>query len=335
MSHKTAVILINVGTPDKPEVKPVRRYLSQFLNDRRVIDIPLLLQKMLVNLIIVPFRAPKSTRLYKRLWTEKGSPLIVYSESFKEKLEKKLPENYTVFNTMRYGKPNFKEALYSIQKENFTDIILAPMFPQYASSTTGSAVQAIMDGIKDWYIIPPVRVIPQFYNKKGFLNAFVKRAREYDYQEYDHIIFSFHGLPLRQVDKSHPGISNRTCSCSEIMPEHGKFCYKAACYETSRLIAGELNLPIEKYTVAFQSRLSKNWLEPFTDKTIENLAAEGKKNVLVLAPAFVADCLETIDEIGYENARLFVEKGGEKLTLVESLNDMDEWVDTMKELILA
>lgn len=331
---KIAVLLLNVGSPDNPDIRSVRRYLMKFLNDRRVIDIPWLLQKILVNLIIVPFRAPKSTKLYRRLWGENGSPLIVYSEKAKEKLQKLLPDNFKVFNTMRYGNPGYKIALEEIKKERYSRITIIPMFPQYASSTTGTGIQATVDEIKSWYLLPEIRFVGQFYKNTGFIDAFVQRAGEYNYQEYDHIVFSYHGLPLRQIDKSHPGINNQQCDCSINMPTHGEFCYKATCYETSRLLANELGLLPDKYTVAFQSRLSNDWLEPFTDKTIEGLARQGKKKVLVIAPAFVADCLETIDEIGVEYKKLFKENGGDKLTLVESLNDMDKWIETLASMVL-
>jgi protoporphyrin/coproporphyrin ferrochelatase len=331
---KNAVLLLNVGSPDHPDIRSVRRFLMKFLNDRRVIDIPWLLQKILVNLIIVPFRAPKSTRLYKRLWRESGSPLIVYSEKAKEKLQKLLPDNFAVFNAMRYGNPGYKAALNEIKTERYSQITVFPMFPQYASSTTGTIVQAIVNEIKNWYSIPDIRIVGQFYRNKGFIDAFVQRAHENKYQEYDHIVFSYHGLPLRQIDKSHPGINNQQCNCSINMPAHGEFCYKATCFETSRLLAKELGLLPDKYTVAFQSRLSNDWLEPFTDKTIEELAQKGKKSVLVVAPAFVADCLETIDEIGVEYKKLFMENGGKKLTLAESLNDMDKWVETLANMVL-
>lgn len=333
MENKTAVLLINIGTPDQPSVKSVRRYLFSFLNDRRVIDLPWLLQKILVNLIIVPFRAPKSTKLYKTLWTENGSPLTYYSNLVKNKLAKILPDNFDVYLAMRYENPNLKRILSEIEEKNYDRLIVFPQFPHYASSTTGTANQAVMDIVSKWNVMPEIRLINQFYEHTGYIQSFVKRMKEMKYESYDHIIFSYHGLPLRQVDKTHPGIKSVDCTCNKEMPEHGKYCYKATCYHTSRIMADELSLKQEDYTVSFQSRLSNNWLEPFTDQIIESLARKGKKNILVCAPAFVADCLETIVEIGVEYQELVHEVEGAKVTLVLSLNDMDDWIEAIHNII--
>jgi protoporphyrin/coproporphyrin ferrochelatase len=331
---KTAVLLVNVGTPDKPEIMAVRRYLTQFLNDRRVIDIPWLLQKLLVNLIIVPFRSPKSTKLYKLLWSKNGSPLLFYTNKLKEKLQKKLPGNYTIYIAMRYGNPSLNKALASIEKGGFDEVIVLPQFPQYASSSTGTVNEYVMNRIKKWNNTPTIKFINQFYDHQGYVAAFAKRAIESDYQSFDHIVFSYHGLPIRQINKTHPGIDCSLCSCNKEMPAHGKWCYKASCYQTSRLLADKLGLQTEQFTVAFQSRLSKNWLEPFSDKVIVDLAHQGKKRILFLAPAFVADCLETEVEIGIEYAELFKAHGGQELVMAKSLNDMDEWIDALKTIII-
>ncbi len=331
---KTAVIIANVGTPDKPETKFVRKYLSQFLNDRRVIDIPWLLQKILVNLIIVPFRAPKSTLLYKKLWTAKGSPLLYYTLQLTEKLKKLLPVDYHTFVCMRYGNPSLEKALIEIKKGKYDQIIVLPMFPQYASSTTGTINAFINNKIKEWEIIPSIKFINKFYNDPDYIQAVYNRIKEKDPDQYDHIIFSYHGLPLRQIDKCHPEISSLKCTCEQSMPNHGLWCYKAQCYETSRLLAKKLGLNDEQYTTAFQSRLSKNWLEPFSDKKIKAFADSGIKKLLVAAPSFVIDCLETNVEIGVEYAELFTLNGGEKLEMVNALNDADYWANTIKNYIL-
>ena len=183
-NKKTAVILINVGTPDEPTVKAVRRYLSEFLNDRRVIDIPLVLQKILVNLIIVPFRAPKSTKLYQRLWTEKGSPLLYFSEQVQAGLQQKLGAKSDVFMAMRYGNPSIGKALSAIQKGNYDRVVIFPMFPQYASSTNGTAIQAVIDQIRRWNTIPEIRAINQFYDHPAFLDAFAERIRSYQPENF-------------------------------------------------------------------------------------------------------------------------------------------------------
>jgi len=333
MTYKTAVILANVGTPDEPTVSAVRRYLFQFLNDRRVIDLPWLLQKFLVNVIIVPFRAPKSTKLYQMLWTAKGSPLLTISIESHEKLQELLGENYEVFVGMRYQNPSLKTTLQTIKEKRFDKIVVLPMFPQYASSTTGTISQLVNTEIAGWNVIPELTIVSQFYDNPGFVKAFAAQIRKYKPEEFDHIIFSYHGLPFSQTDRVHPAIKTVNCNCEVEMPAHGRFCYKATCYETTRLLAKELGLPKSAYSVAFQSRLTKNWLKPFSDKEVIKLAKEGKKRVLIAAPAFIADCLETIVEIGVEYQHLFEENGGEKIQLVESLNANADWIETLAVLV--
>jgi protoporphyrin/coproporphyrin ferrochelatase len=330
---KTAVILANVGTPDEPTVPAVRRYLFQFLNDRRVIDLPWLLQKFLVNVIIVPFRAPKSTKLYQMLWTEKGSPLLAISVESRDKLQERLGENYEVFVGMRYQNPSLKMVLQTIKDKRFDKIVVLPMFPQYASSTAGTIAQLVNTETAKWNVIPELTIVSQFYDNPGFIRAFAAQIRKYKPEEFDHIIFSYHGLPFSQTDRVHPAIKTVNCNCEVEMPAHGRFCYKATCYETTRLLAKELGLPKSAYSVAFQSRLTKNWLKPFSDKEVIKLAKEGKKRVLIAAPAFIADCLETIVEIGFEYQHLFEENGGEKIQLVESLNTNADWIETLAELV--
>jgi ferrochelatase len=330
---KTAVLLINVGTPDEPKVNAVRQYLSEFLNDRRVIDIPLVLQKILVNLIIVPFRAPKSTKLYQRLWTEKGSPLLYYSEKVQDELQKKLASKADVFMAMRYGNPSIGKALAAIKRGNYDRLVIFPMFPQYASSTSGTAIQAVMDQIRKWNTIPEVKAVNQFYDHPAFLDAFTARIQSYQPEKFDHVVFSYHGLPNRHLEKNHPEESIITCNCETSLPEFGKFCYKATCYQTTRELVGRLGLRAGQYSVSFQSRLSNNWMTPFTDQNLINRAKQGCKNVLVVAPAFVADCLETTVEIGWEYRELFAENGGENLQLVESLNDTPRWIAALEEII--
>lgn len=330
---KTAVLLLNVGTPDSPSIGDVRSYLFQFLNDRRVIDLPLIPQKLLVNGIIVPFRAPKSAKLYRALWTPEGSPLIIISRKLQQKLQTSLGNEYVVFLAMRYANPNLKEVLNTISKKGFKKLVVVPLFPHYASSTTGTVYQKVMEIISKWYVIPEVRFIGQFYDHPKFIEAFCSRAREHDFSEYDHILFSYHGLPNSQVNKTHPGIDAKSCTCTTEFPGHGMFCYKATCYETTRRIAAKLGLDESRYSTAFQSRLTNNWLEPFSDEEIIRMAKKGSKKILVLAPAFVTDCLETTHEIGVEYQELFEEHGGEKIQLVESLNDHPLWIQLLTELI--
>jgi ferrochelatase len=332
-SGKTAVILINVGTPDSPSVKDVRRYLFEFLNDPRVIDIPWLLRKILVNLIIVPFRAPKSAKLYKLLWTAKGSPLAMHSNSVRDKLQAQIGDGYAVFVAMRYANPNIRDVMEQIRKEGFSKLIIMPMFPHYASSSTGTATEAVMQQVKNWTVIPEVRVIGQFYNHPQFLDAFSEKIRACHPEKYDHVIFSYHGLPLSHINSVHPETDCNSCSCNTRFPAHGKFCYKATTYETTRLLAAKLGLSEGKYSQSFQSRLSDKWLKPYTDKLLEKKAEEGMKHILIVAPAFVADCLETTVELGIDYKNLFVKAGGESLDYVESLNDSPAWIATLKNLV--
>ena len=332
-NNKTAVALINVGTPDSPGVNAVRRYLSQFLNDKYVIDIPWLWRKLLVNLIIVPFRAPKSAKLYQQLWTEKGSPLIFHGNELVEKLQEKLGEEYGVFLSMRYGNPSIKRVISAIKKEGYEKLVVLPLYPQYALSTTKTSIEYVHKQLKKIGYHPEINTITSFYNHPKFIKAFVSQIKKYKPEGYDHIIFSYHGLPNRQVEKLHPSIKSENCSCNIEFPVHGKNCYKAQCYETTRLLVSKMGLKKDSYSVSFQSRLSKNWLTPFTDELIQKLLGQGKKKILVAAPAFVADCLETIIEIGFEYKEVFLEKGGEKLDLVASLNSGEKWVETLENLV--
>jgi len=333
MKSKTGVLLVNLGTPDSPSVKDVRSYLSQFLNDPRVIDIPWLARKILVNLIIVPFRAPKSAAIYKKLWTVNGSPLLYFSNKVTALLQQELGTDYDVHLAMRYKNPSIPSVLEVMRKKNYSRIIVLPMFPQYASASTGSAFDEVMRVLRTWWVIPDVKFISQYYDDPGFIEALVARGKQYDTNAYDHILFSYHGLPERQVDKVY---SEGLCSdhdCENEITEENKFCYKATCYATTRLLAERLNISKERYTVCFQSRLDKKWLEPFSDKVVEECARKGMKRILVFSPAFTADCLETIIEIGDEYQEIFKEHGGEKVQLVESLNDHPLWIGCLKQLI--
>lgn len=329
---KTAILLMNVGSPDAPTIPAVRKYLTEFLNDKRVIDLPFLLRKFLVNLIIIPFRVKNSTKLYLQLWTPKGSPLIYLSKELQEKLQAKMATDADVYIGMRYGNPSYKKALADIQQKGYDKIVLVPLFPQHAMSTTETALVAAENQIKKLEINAEVLNTDQFYNHQKFIDAFVEQVKKHELSNFDHILFSYHGLPNRQIEKCHPGITVDTCTCTESLPEHGKYCYRATCFQTSRLIAKQLKIKPKDYSVAFQSRLSNNWLTPFTDAVLNEKLIEGKKKILVLAPSFVTDCLETTLEIGVEYAEDFEKKGG-TLQLVDSLNAENKWVDALAEII--
>jgi len=335
MMNKTAVLLINLGTPDSPSVSDVRSYLSQFLNDPRVIDIPWLMRKILVNLIIVPFRAPKSAKVYQKLWTENGSPLLHYSELAKDLLQKELGDSHDVYLAMRYKNPSIPNVLEIIRKKNYSRITVLPMFPQYASAATGSALDEVMRVMRKWWVIPEVRFVSQYYAHPLYLEAFAERGRKYNIDEYEHVLFSYHGLPERQVDKVYDEGLCSDHDCEKAVTDENKFCYKATCYETTRRLAAMLNIPENKYTVCFQSRLDKKWLTPFSDRVVEECAKKGMKRILVFSPAFTADCLETIIEIGDEYQEIFHKLGGEKVQLVESLNDHPLWIKCLKDLVVS
>ncbi len=334
---KTGVLLIQLGTPDSPSVSDVRRYLSEFLNDPRVIDIPWLARKILVNGIIVPFRAPKSAKIYKELWEKSGSvsPLMTHTKRLVELVSDRFKgQDVTIEMAMRYQNPSMDKVLERMHSANYDQIIIIPLFPQYASASTGSAIAKAMDIIQKWWVIPEVKIVSQFWNHEGYIDAVVDRAKQFDLKEYDHILFSYHGLPERQVDKVYEDTD--LCGdqpCESEVNEKNKFCYKATSYATTRLIAERLGLKESDYTVCFQSRLDKKWLTPFSDKVVEEWAKKGAKKLLVFSPAFVADCLETIIEIGGEYQEIFEEHGGEKIQLVPSSNDHPRFVDCIAEMI--
>jgi ferrochelatase len=334
MKNKTGVLLINLGTPDSPSVADVRSYLSQFLNDPRVIDIPWLWRKILVNLIIVPFRAPKSAKIYKKLWTANGSPLLYHSNRAKELLQLELGNEYEVHLAMRYKNPSIPAVLEEMRKKNYERIIVLPMFPQYASASTGSALEEVMRVINRWWVIPEVKLISQYYDHPAYIGAFADRGKKYQISDYDHVLFSYHGLPQRQLDKVYNFGLCEDKDCEHEVTAENKFCYKATAYATTRLLAERLNIPKGKYTVCFQSRLDEGWVKPYSDVVVKECAQKGMKKILVFSPAFTADCLETIIEIGDEYQELFHQHGGDKVQLVESLNDHPMWIQCLKELVV-
>lgn len=334
---KIGVLLINLGTPDSPKTGDVRRYLTEFLNDRRVIDISKVGRFFLVNGIIVPFRAPKSAKIYKELWDmwDGESPLLTYGNVLQKEIQNKFAnEEVTVELAMRYQNPSLDDVLARMEKAVYDQIIILPLFPHYASASTGSALEKTYRLIGKWWATPDVRVISNFFDNAGYIEAFVDRAKQNDIKAHDHVIFSYHGLPERQIDKIHPELKCATCDCDKTFKEDQRLCYRNACYQTSRLIAAKLNLTEADYTVSFQSRLGKTpWLKPYSDVVIADFGKQGMKKLLVFSPAFIADCLETSVEIGGEYQEIFTANGGEKVQLVESLNDSKIWIDTVEEMI--
>ena len=330
---KKALLIINLGTPNKPSYFSVFKYLRQFLMDGRVININPILRFLLVNFVICPLRSFSSTKIYKKVWNEDtGSPLLFNTKKLSEKLKLKLPE-YDVDYAMRYQNPSIEDVLKKMLLKNPDEIIILPLFPHYAAATTGSVYEEVSRIISKQWVVPKVKFINQFYDNDKFLDAWIEKANEFNIEEYDKIIFSYHGIPNSHVDNIY---ENSVCSdhdCELKITENNKFCYKATTYETTKLLASKLNLDKDKYIVTFQSRLTNKWLTPFTDEVLKSMPSVGNKNILVFSPAFTADCLETIIEIGDEYQELFQECGGDKLDYVRSLNYSDLWADAIIDII--
>ncbi len=308
---KTAVLLLNTGTPTACTLAEVKRYLTAFLMDARVIDMPFWLREILVKWIIVPFRYKSSAKAYAKIWTPYGSPLMVHSRSLQANLQEEL--TIPVELGLSYSKPSIHQALEKLKGTHH--IIVVPLFPQYASATSGSVLQEVMRIVSTWQAIPKLTLHGPFFDNELFIDAWVENARHIAFDEYDNILFSFHGLPIRQVKK------DKT------------FSYPAQCEATAKAIAERLN--ISGYKICYQSRLGRDpWLEPYTQNVIKQERKLGAKKLLVFAPSFVADCLETTYEIGMEYREEFLTLGGEVLDLVPSLNSSPAWIKALASIIL-
>jgi ferrochelatase len=335
--RKQGVLLVNLGTPDSPSVPDVRKYLDEFLMDERVIDINPINRTLLVKGIIVPFRGPKSAKVYKELWTENGSPLLFYGLRTKELLQEKLGSGYVVELAMRYQSPSIESALDSLKKRQVGSIRVVPLFPQYASASTGSVIQKVMELVGKWQTIPDISFVNSFHDNEKMIEVFAENGLKYQPEAFDHVLFSFHGLPERQLTKADH--SGKYClqvpDCCSRLNDANRFCYSAQSHDTARLIAEKMNLARDKYTVCFQSRLGNSpWKKPYTIEVLEELAKRGAKRLLVFSPAFVADCLETNIEIAREYHDDFRNWGGEKVQLVESLNDHPKWIEALADIVL-
>jgi ferrochelatase len=333
---KKGVLLVNLGTPDSPEVSDVRTYLDEFLMDERVIDINAFKRTLLVKGIIVPFRSPKTSKLYKEIWDENGSPLLYFSKIQVAMVQEKLGDEYHVELAMRYQNPSIASALDKLKAAMVESIQVIPLFPQYASASTGSVIQKVMELVGKWQTIPPISFINSFHDNELMIDTFAQNAEKYQPESYDQILFSFHGLPERQLKKcDHSG---QHClkknDCCATLTDVNKFCYSAQCHDTARLIAKRLNIPAEKYSVCFQSRLGKEpWVQPYTSEVLKELAEKGKKRLLVFCPAFVADCLETLYEVSVEYHEEFRALGGEEVQLVASLNDDPKFIEALVAML--
>lgn len=335
---KKGILLVNLGTPDRPEKPDVKRYLNQFLMDGRVIDIPFLRRALLVRGIIVPFRTANSTKLYKSIWDDRtGSPLMHYSIRQQQLLQEVLGEDYHVELAMRYQNPSIAAALDNLRKMQVESIRVIPLFPQYASATTGSIIQELMEIMRTWHTFPGLSIVNDYYENELMVEAFAENAQQHAFKEYDHFLFSYHGLPVRQLADNEPSGDHdcQKAGCLHEINHANRLCYVAQCYATSRAIAQKLGIAEKDYTVCFQSRLGKTpWIQPYTSDVLKTRAEQGNKRLLVFCPAFVADCLETIYEIGIEYDEEFRELGGEKVQLVESLNEHPKWVEVLRRLAL-
>ncbi len=338
-AQRHGVLLVNLGTPDSPSVPDVRRYLHEFLSDPRVIDIPAPARWLLLHGVILRTRPRLSAAAYELIWTPEGSPLLVHGRALREGVAAALGEEFQVELAMRYGRPGLANALDRLLAGGVDEIRLLSLFPQNAEATTGSVRARLGELLRDRPGAPPLVELHRFYDAPGFIRAHAAVAKPaLDAFGPDHVLFSYHGLPERQVRRADP--SGRHClvredCCQQIGPDN-RHCYRAQCMATTRALADALALPPEGHSTAFQSRLGRTaWLEPSTQARLPELARAGVRRLAVLCPAFVADCLETLEEIGLRGRRQWLELGGEDLRLVPSLNASPAWVDAVADLIRA
>ena len=335
MSTHKGVILMNLGSPDSTAVKDVRRYLNEFLMDARVIDKPLLSRALLVRGIIVPFRAAKSAEAYKTIWTEHGSPLVVISKELRDKVQEEVKEPVTI--AMRYGSQSPLDAFEELLKADpqLEEVLLIPMYPHYAMSSYETAVEYAKEIHNKKKYKFKLRFTPAYYNEPNYIEALADTMEPYLAQNYDHILFSYHGIPARHLVKTDPTgchcMQSANC-CETPSPAHAT-CYRHQVRETTRLLTKRLNLPDNKWSISFQSRLGKGWLEPFTDIRLEEMPKEGIKKLLILSPAFVSDCLETLEELEERGKESFIGAGGESYQMIPCLNTNPLWVKTIVKWI--
>lgn len=325
------VLLVNLGSPDSTKTEDVKKYLDEFLMDSRVIDIPKLLRTFVVRGIILNTRPKKSAEAYKKIWWKEGSPLIVLSERFHNKLQEKI--SIPVALAMRYGSMSIEKGMQELADKGVDDVLVIPLYPQFAMSTTETVSVKVEEVQKEKFPEMKLDILPPFYKDTGYVQVLSNSIKEsLKKQVYDHILFSYHGIPVshikkRDVTKSHCKLDKSCCNTDS--PAH-EFCYRHQCLAVTDLVAKELGLKEGTYSSSFQSRLGMDpWMLPFTDKIIEKYAKEGVKNLAVVTPAFVSDCLETLEEIAMEGKEIFQEAGGEDLIAIPCLNDRDEWVEEM------
>lgn len=327
------IYLINLGTPDAPTTEAVGRYLREFLSDPLVIDIPAFQRWLLVNAIIVPFRSPKSAAAYRKIWSAFGSPLLAHGRNLTWKLEEQLGDNYKVVLGMRYGSPSIAQGLLDLADMDLERIIVVPLYPQMAAASYESTRLKVNGLARAIELKVPVDFVPAFYDKDGFLAPFANTIDAVvKAQQPDHVLFSYHGLPVRQIKRMHPEHCLLANDCCERITDANRDCYRAQCVATTRSLVSRLNLT--SHSMSFQSRLGRNaWIEPNTETELVRLAKAGVKKIAVACPAFVSDCLETLEEISIRAKELFLAHGGEDLRLVPSLNDRLDWVKGLGQII--
>jgi ferrochelatase len=334
-SSGPGVLLVNLGSPESPRTPEVMRYLREFLWDSRVLDVNPVARALLLHLFILPFRSPRTAKAYQKIWTEEGSPLLVHGRNLAAAVASALGSSIPVALGMRYGKPSIGKGLIELQDQGADQIVVLPLYPQYASSSTGTVLEKVFKEAGRSTNVSDLVTVPPFYDHPGFVKAFAAVGRpELEDMKPDHVIMSFHGLPERHIRRS--DTSEAHCleseSCCETLSPVNRHCYRAQCFATSRLLAAELG--ITSYSVAFQSRMGRTpWIRPHTDVVLSELPSQGKKRVAVFCPSFVADCLETLEEIGIRGRETLLESGGEDLRLIPSLNVHPVWVETVLNLI--
>jgi len=328
-------LLVNLGSPNSTSVKDVKNYLDEFLMDKRVIDIPYLVRAFVVKGIILNTRPKKSAEAYKKIWWDEGSPLIVLSERLHKKVQTQT--NIPVELAMRYGNPSIKSGIQKLADKGVTEIYLIPLYPQFAMATTETIVVLANKIVKKQFPNIKITDVPAFYKQPDYIAVLSNSIQKHlEKTKPDHLLFSYHGVPERHikksdVTKSHCKIDGSCCNSPSAAHE---FCYRHQCYETTKLVADKLNLKEGFFSTSFQSRLGRDpWLQPYTDKTIDDFAQNGVKNLAVVTPAFVSDCLETLEEIGMEAKHSFIENGGNDFSTIPCLNDDDAWVKTLASWI--
>ncbi len=327
------VLLVNLGSPDSPSVPDVRRYLNEFLMDGRVIDVPWLLRRLVVGLILIR-RPAESAHAYEKIWTREGSPLVATSRNVQKKLAARVA--VPVELAMRYQNPSIQSALKKLAAQNIDDLLLIPLFPHYAMSSYESAVVRVQEVAAKIAPQMKITVQPPYFDAPDYIAAMVASAQNDLDGGYDHLLFSFHGIPERHLRKSDPTRCHclKMENCCEVPSPAHATCYRAQCFKTVAAFTAKAQIPKEKFSVAFQSRLGKDpWLKPYTDLELEKFPARGVKKILVICPAFVSDCLETIEEIGIRGRETFLEAGGEDLKLIACMNEHPQWISALEKMV--